>query len=101
MKTALDAVDIVWKKIYGSALKTEITGKVYKHRKPAGSDKEDVVVNCPTINNTQLQQGLVNVNIYVPNIPITIAGIADDSQPDHARLKELATMAVGILDDSW
>jgi hypothetical protein len=101
MKTTLDTVDIVWQLLDASALKDDLSGAIFKHRRPVASDKEDVVVNSLAVNNTQLQQGLVNVNIYVPNLSITVNEATDGSQPDHVRLKELASMACGILDDNW
>lgn len=101
-KTTLDAVDKVFEVLDASALETEITGKIWKNRKPVGDDdKENVVVNSLSINNLQLQQGLVNVNVHVPNISVRVDGITDTTMPNHERLRELAKMTVDVLDDNW
>lgn len=101
MMTTLDLVDIVWQKLNTSPLKTAITGGLYKHRRPAGSQNEDVVINSLPINNVQLQTGIANVNIHVPNLTIEVNGVQDSKQPNSQRLKELAEMAIEALSDVW
>jgi hypothetical protein len=101
MMTTLDLVDIVWQRLNGSQLKTAITGGLYKHRRPAGSQSEDVIINSLPINNLQLQSAIVNVNIHVPNLTIAIGGVQDTRQPDSERLNELAKMAVGVISEVW
>lgn len=101
MITTLDILDIVWNRLDGSQLKTAIIGGLYKHRRPAGSQKEDVVINSLSINNLQLQSAIVNVNIHVPNITIEVNGVQDSSQPNFTRLQELAAIAVEVLSEVW
>lgn len=101
MKTTLDIEDILWTFLDSSSLKTSVNGGVYKKKRPAGSTKEDVVINCLPVNNLQIQSAVANVNIHVPNKVQNISGIQDDSQPDHARLKELGNAAVSLLVDQW
>lgn len=98
MKSTLDIIDILWKLIEDSSLKEEITGNVYKHERPAGSKKEDVVINSLPINNLQLQESLVNVNIYAPNGSVKAGGVQNDTVA-HERLQELTAIATGVLDD--
>jgi hypothetical protein len=100
MKTTFDMVDIVWQRLNGSQLKTEISGGVYKKR-PTGSQVEDVVINCLPVNNEDLQQAVLNVNIHVPNITIQANGVQDSSQPNTERLQELAALAIETLSDVW
>jgi len=100
IKTTLSAVDDVYDALKASPLASEITGKIFKDRRVANGATEDVVINSPTVNAAQLQQGLVNVNIHVPNIIVKQNGVSDDTQPNHARLRELALMAAGILKDN-
>lgn len=100
MTTTLDAVDIVWKRLNESPIKAAITGGIYKKR-PLNSSLEDVVINSLPISALQLQEGLVNVNIHVPNLVITNGTVQDPTQPNHARLKALATIAALSLNDVW
>jgi hypothetical protein len=101
MKTVLQIVDLLWSKVDNSELTDEISGDVYKHLRPAGSKLEDIIINTLPFTNEQLQRGIANVNIYVPNKPVTINNIEDQNQPDHVRLAELADMAIAILSDTW
>jgi hypothetical protein len=100
MKTVLDIVDIVWQHINNSSLKTAINGVVCK-RRPVNSKLEDVVINGLAVSNLQLQSSVVNVNIYVPNKAQKIGGEQDLTQPDFARLQQLASIACTILTDIW
>jgi hypothetical protein len=101
MKTSLDRIDVVWQLLNGSSLKSNINGVVCKTRRPAGSTNEDVVINSLFVDNEQLQSGIINVNLYIPNKAQKFGEIQDNSQPNFARLKELVTIAVELLDDVY
>lgn len=96
--TVFEIVDHVWERINNSSLKAAITGKVYKHERPAGSVKEDIVINCLPINNVALQQTVVNVNIYVPRVTVTVNKVTSQL-PDHTRFKALAALADEVFND--
>lgn len=100
MKTTFEIDDIIYAKLKGSALKSAISGDIYRGRKPAGSKKEDVVIANLGINADQLQRGIVNVNIYVPGITVQSQGVQDFTVPNTKRMKELANIACGVLDDN-
>lgn len=100
MKTTFDIVDIVWSHLNNSSLKTAINGVIARKR-PLGSAKEDVIINALPAINRQIEACVVNVNIYVPNKPLTFEGKVDDSQPNTARMKQLATIAAEVLKEEW
>jgi hypothetical protein len=102
MITTLDIIDIAWHKVDGGPLKTALKagGGVYKYQRPVNSTKEDIVINSLPINNEQLQQGVFNINIYVPDLPINENG-AQINVPDFVRLKELAAIAVAEMNEEW
>jgi hypothetical protein len=101
MITTLDIVDIGWDRLHGGILSQTITGGVYKHERPINSDKEDVVINSLPINNSQMQSGVFNVNIHVPNLVLNINGNIDTTQPNHERIKQLTALAIVELTDVW
>lgn len=101
MITTLEIIDFIYNVLASSALSAEITGIVNKQNRPQNSKKEDCVINMLGISNQQLQEGVANVNIYVPNLIITSSGTQDSSQPDWRRLKQLALIAVDLLNDCW
>ncbi len=100
MKTTLDSIDILYAILFASALKDEITGKIYKLNRQLGSNKEDVVINSLPITGNQLQRSTLNVNIYVPDMSIKIDG-QTQRQPNYVRLKTLAALAVLALADHY
>lgn len=101
MNTPFDAIDIIWKRLSVSALESAISGGIYKLQRPVNSIKEDVVINSITLNANQLQEGVLNVNIHVPNLSVSVNGVQDNSQPDFSKLKALTALAVSSLEDVW
>jgi len=107
MITTLDIVDFLYGYLSNSSLPGNLNGgAIYKHQRLIGSIKNDVVINCLPVNNEDLQKAIANVNVYVKNMPVNKGGLVDHLQPDHGRLKHLATMVVNLLqdyynDDGW
>lgn len=101
MRTNQDQIDIVFDKLRGTALQSAITGKLAKHVRPTNSNHEDVVINSLVTTNTQLQKGILNVNIHVPNIQATLEGGVVHVVPNHNRLNELTKIAIPLLKDVW
>lgn len=100
MTTTEDIIDILFSRADGSALKTAVTGSICKRKRDGNSRLEDVVINCLPALNTELQNVIANVNIHVPDIVVSVNG-QDDRQPNSARLKELAAIAVPVFTDVW
>lgn len=90
--------NIVYNKLKGGALVSAITGSLRKNERPINSSKEDVVINSLPTNNLQLQTGLVNVNIHVPNLTVSSSeGV--QKVPNTSRLETLFNMAQTELDE--
>lgn len=103
-RTSLDAINILYLFIAGSELMTGIhkpNGGLYKQQRPINSVQEDVVINSITLNHLQVQSGVLNVNIHVPNLALAMAGIVDTTQPNFARLTQLGAIASGLLNCVW
>lgn len=100
MKTGFDFEEILFQNLNTSSLKTAIDGAVCKKR-PIDSKLEDVVIRALTANNLDIQNVIVNVNIYVPNKALSLNGKQDDTQPDTKRLKQLVDIALPLLVDKW
>ena len=101
MRTTFDVVDILYPVLFASPMKLAISGTICKNKRPVNSGEVDVVINSLPITGDQLQEGIVNVNIHVPNLKLSIGGIQDRTQQDHETMKELTAQAVGILNDLW
>jgi carbohydrate-selective porin OprB len=96
MKTGSDIIDIIWKQVAASDLKGQLSGGIYKVRRPANSVKEDAVINTLPVTGNQVQRATVNLNIYVPDVTLAIGGITQQ-QPNHARLTLLAEKAAAAI----
>lgn len=101
MKSDILIKDDLYKFINTSPLKSAVTGKICKQGvRPKDSDKEDIVISVIANINGQIQEAVVNVNIYVMD------DIKSDGQNQEAtiRLRDLCkiaseTLEVGSGDD--
>ncbi len=98
--TVLDGKQWILSLLLSANIQNSISGKIYKDKRPTGSDKEDIVINSLTMTNDYLQNGVFNVNIYVPMISITSNGITQ-YQKNNARMKVLADLVYPVLNDAW
>jgi hypothetical protein len=96
MRSTFDIVDHLYTYLSASELKSMINGVVCKQR-PINSTKEDVCINAIAITGNQFQEGVINVNIHVPNLKLKIGGQDDNTQPNYARLKILTNKALELL----
>ena len=94
MKSDIDIKDEMFNFVKGTGLASAVTGMVCKTRRPKNSAKEDIVIGVVTNDGSQLQEAVVNVNVYVEDNII-------DGQPeeDTIRLRELANIAKTSLTD--
>lgn len=101
--TALEAAGILHQHLQGSVLfanSKKPTGRLYLYQRLANSRAEDVVINSLTLNRATIQEGVLNVNVYVPNLRLSFDGAFDESQPDINRLVELATLTNEALKET-
>lgn len=101
MRNTFDITNLFWQILSSSVeLKSTITGDIYKISRPLNSKREDVVIKPLPINFEQLQIGVVNVNIHVPNLQIEILGDQDNTQPNNKRFKVITDLVIDLLDDT-
>jgi hypothetical protein len=104
--TSITALNMLYQHIGNSILMTDAkrpNGKLCKYQRPMNSVLEDVVINSLGLNREDVQEGVLNVNIFVPNLVIP-SNAADKSQPDTARLTyllNLASIALGEGNEIW
>lgn len=93
MKSDIEIKDDVYRVIKGSMLEKTVTGKLSKTKRPAGSDKEDIVVSMLDNGKGQIQEAFVNVNIYVSD------NFQDDQPEENTiRLRQLCKLATELLE---
>lgn len=106
MITIFDAVDLVANVIDNSTLKTFVSGGIYKLERPDNSKVEDIVILPITQVDDQWSEGVINVNIHVPNMQVAIkdkatGDIRPQSKPNTIRLKSIAEQVKNVLQDFW
>lgn len=93
MRTTFDQETILFNILNGSAaLKSAISGGIYKRRRPTNSDKEDVVVISLPIGDGSIQFGTANVNIHVPDVK---------EFPDNTKLEALTNIVKPLLEETY
>ena len=92
--TSLDAVDKVYLQVRDTPFTAALRGGLYKMKRPVNSIAEDAVINSLGMPNKDVQQGVVNLNIHLPNLSLEINGKQDNSQPDFIRAQQLAALAI-------
>ena len=102
MKTNIDMVNDAYKQLNESGVKALIDGVLIRYRRPKDSKKTDIVVNSVSISNTQLQRGVFNINVHVPNlVGVKFDEVADNQQPDINKLKAISDYIIPYFDSNW
>jgi len=61
---------------------------------------EDTIISALTLDAKQIQEGLINVNIYVPNLVLKFENnIIDKSQKNAKRIAEINRLAMDTFSD--
>lgn len=95
MKSDILIKDDVYAFIKKSPLASAVTGKICKQGvRPKCSDKEDVVISVVANMNGQIQEAVVNVNIYVAD---DIKSDGQNQEPT-IRLRHLCRIASETLE---
>jgi hypothetical protein len=97
IKTGFTAQETIFQRMLQSGVKSTsaITGGIFKNRRPKDSQKEDIVVRTLAMNSEQVQEGLINVNIHLPNLLLS----NDSTQPNEARFNQITELVLAALRD--
>lgn len=98
MITGIDAERFVIKRI---KVNKPIISGIIADRRPINSTKEDIIVNHLPFTFEQLQEGVVNVNVYVPNLEVQMNGVKDTEYPNYNRLNEITKQVIIEIDDFY
>jgi hypothetical protein len=110
LMTSFDAIDKVYLHLKDTPFTEALTGGLYKLTRPvnaADDFKEDAVINSLGMPGQQVQRGIINLNIHVPNMGgLEVGNRQDSSQPDYVRAQQLTTLAIQEVtefytDDYW
>lgn len=99
-KTTIESKQWILDILLNAEIDKIINGKIYKDIRPVGSTSEDIVINSLVMNNQFLQNGVFNVNCYIPLVAITHNGITQ-KRKNLKRLKEIVDKVYQALDEFW
>ena len=86
MKSDIEIKDDIYQIIKGSALEKAVTGKLKKTRRPANSNKEDIVISILENGSGQVQEAFVN-------------DVRDgQAEENSSRLRQLCKLATELLE---
>lgn len=106
MKTSIEVMEEIRTVLVSSLLpeSVELTGSIRLGVRKQGSGLEDIVINCLALTTDDVQEGVFNVNIHVPNLAGQTAGNpmqVDNTQPNLARMEQIAQACVQVLNERW
>ena len=97
-KSLYHGKDYIYNLLYTGNAKSFISGSIYKDSKPNGSILEDIVINGVSADNELLQDGVFNVNCYVPFVEVSI-GNTIQKMPNNKRLREIFESIHPLIDE--
>lgn len=97
-KTGKQIQGDIYRMLKTSTLATAISGEVYRNGlRPRDSQKEDAIVIFTTGTPDEIQEGVVTVNIYVPDIDPYDNGVTVEDSERTEELEQLADAWVNSL----
>lgn len=100
MKTVIDGTNRIYTQLKNGGIKAIINGEIYKEQRPSGSLLEDIVINSLPMDNGFLQDGVFNVNCYVPLKSITIGGVKQYVR-NNSRLEVISSEVYSLLSNIY
>ncbi len=95
MRSTEEIKDFVYASLKDADVIREVSGTLSKTVRPAGSDREDVVISVLANEGCgQVQTAYVNVNVYVPDVWREETG---EWIEDTARVRELASLSKSMF----
>lgn len=95
LTTTFDAVDTIFATLRDAGI--AISGNIYKFNKPINSEKEDIVIIPLPLTADKVQKGIINVNIYVPDLQLG----GDNTQPNISRFRAISGAVLVALNEVW
>lgn len=92
MVSTLDINSALYMKVNIPAVTNVISGKVYIGDFPSGDQLENITINTLTNPNQYLQNGFMNLNVYVPEQQV--------GRPPLARFKQIVDILIPLVLDT-
>lgn len=93
--TDIELKDTLYSYVKNSKIIQEIDGSLYKDLRPLNSTKEDIIISVIARDARQLQNFIVNINLYVPDVKRGQEYIEDTQ-----RLRYLSKICAEVFDET-
>lgn len=106
IKTSMDAMQEIKSVLDSSAQVSgvNINGEVRIASRKLNSTKEDIIINTATFSSAQIQEGVFNVNVHLPNLKGQASEnptMIDNTQPNLDRIIEIGNAVVSAMNEAW
>lgn len=94
-----DINSLIYRILKESDIALQISGGLYSRSRPDDSVLEDIVVNTLSLTTEYTpQEGVVNINIHIPDIKVNING-KTNSKLNAERLEQLSKAVCDIIEN--
>lgn len=99
MKQSITAQEEVKQVLVNAGVESLINGSIRLNMRKLGSVKEDVVINTLYWDGNQVQNGILNINIHVPNLiqPSDNPTVTDKTQPNIPRFQIIGEAVIQAI----
>lgn len=97
LRTSSVGGGIVYKLLDASPVKSLITGRICRGKRPPNSKQEDVVIRARRITTDSAQKQFIEILAFVPDVQAK----KDYFEPDIIRLGEISAALVDALDKKY
>jgi len=99
MKQSITAQEEVRQVLVDAGLDSMLTGSIRLNIRKLGSTKEDVVINTLYWDADQVQEGILNINVHVPNVtqPADNPTAVDKTQPNISRFQVIGQAIINAI----
>lgn len=95
--SAIDNVIFFYRLLNITAITSLIDGKVWRYNRPVNSKKTDVIISSPEYIGGAFNKANIEINVHVPNIPMTIDGTPDPTHPNVVKLQQITNAITALL----
>lgn len=101
LKTSGQLITELYKFAKASRINSDVTANIYKKERPLNFAGECIVINSLPVTVDQIQEGVFNLNYFVPNLKNTSVNPVDDTQPNSAKLDAGERVITEVMQEVW
>lgn len=97
MTNSIELKSMVYRYLKSSNVESLISGEIYlDDSRPLNSKKQDIVVGSLSVNNSVLQNSVVLVNTFIPNVRV-----GGNDKPNYTKLLEITNYLAPLFKELY